>query len=257
MLNLTDTHAHLTFEGLLESVGDVLARSRAAGIAKWLTIGTDYEHNEKAVELASKYENLFAIVGIHPHYASEYKEGHLQRMIELIGSGKVVAIGETGLDYHYDFAKQQDQRELFKRLIDIASLTRLPLVIHSRKATEDTLQIIEKYAQKASKIVFHCWSGTAEETRQLIDKGFYVSFTGIITFKNAELAREAVKTVPLNRMMIETDCPYMSPEPMRKQKINEPALMIHTAKKIAELKGVDLETLAEQLEANTKEFFGV
>jgi TatD DNase family protein len=256
-MNLTDTHAHLTFEGLLESIDEVLARSRAAGVAKWLTIGTDYEHNEKAVALASKYENLYAILGIHPHYASEYKEAHLQRLIELVGSGKVVALGETGLDYHYDFAKQQHQRELFKRFLEIASLTRLPVVIHSRKAMEDTLEIIDKHADRTTKIVFHCWSGTAEETRRLIDKGFYVSFTGIITFKNGDLAREAVKAAPLNRMMIETDCPYMSPEPMRKQKINEPALMIHTANKIAELKGVDLVTLAEQLEKNTKEFFGV
>jgi TatD DNase family protein len=256
-MNLIDTHAHLTFDGLLESIDDVLARSRAAGVAKWLTIGTDAEHNEKAVALAGKYENLYSVLGIHPHYASEYQQGQLQRLVELIGSGKVVGIGETGLDYHYDFAKQQDQRDLFKRLLEIASLTRLPVVIHSRKALDDTLKIIDNHANKTTKIVFHCWSGTTEETRLLIEKGFYVSFTGIITFRNGELAREAVKTVPLNRMMIETDCPYMSPEPMRKQKINEPALLVHTAKKIAELKGIDLETLAEQLEANTKEFFGI
>jgi len=257
MMNLIDTHAHLTFTELAGSIDDVLDRSRAAGCSKWITVGTDAEHNEQVVKLAQKYDNLYAALGIHPHYASEYKETHLQRLVELVGSGKVVAIGETGLDFHYNFSKQDAQRDLFKRLLEIASLTRLPVIIHSRNALDETMRLIETVADKTTKFVFHCWSGTIEETRAIIDKGFYISFTGIITFKNAELARECVKTVPLDKMMIETDCPYMSPEPMRKQKINEPALMIHTAKKIAELKGIDLETLDEQLAVNTKEFFNI
>ncbi len=257
MMNLIDTHSHLTFSELAGSIDDVLARSVAAGCTKWITVGTDAEHNEQAVKLAQKYEKVYAALGIHPHYASEYKETHLQRLLELVGSGKVVAIGETGLDFHYNFSKQNAQRDLFKRLLEIASLTRLPVIIHSRNALDETMQMIDTCGDKATKFVFHCWSGTIEETRAIIDRGFYISFTGIITFKNAELARECVKTVPLDRMMIETDCPYMSPEPMRKQKINEPALMIHTAKKIADLKGVDLETLAEQLERNTKSFFNI
>ncbi|HAL46015.1 MAG: hypothetical protein A2Y12_01155 [Planctomycetes bacterium GWF2_42_9] len=257
MLNLIDTHAHLTFTELADSIDDVLARSIAAGITKWITVGTDAEHNEQAVKLSQKYENLYAALGIHPHYASEYSPSHLQRLVELIGSGKVVAIGETGLDFHYNFSKQDSQRDLFKRLLEIASLCRLPVIVHSRNALDETMQLLEKYADRTTKIVFHCWSGTIEETRAIIDRDYYISFTGIITFKNGDIARECVKTVPLERMMIETDCPYMSPEPVRKQKINEPALMIHTAKKIAELKGVDLETLAEQLEVNTREFFGI
>lgn len=256
-MNLIDTHAHLTFSELAGSLDDVLARSKAAGCTKWITVGTDAEHNEQAVKLAQKYDNIYAAVGIHPHYASEYKETHLQRIVELIGSGKVVAIGETGLDFHYNFSKQDAQRDLFKRLLEIASVCRLPVIIHSRNAFDQTMQLIDACADRTTKFVFHCFSGTIDQTRAIIEKGFYISFTGIITFKNAELARECVKTVPLDKMMLETDCPYMSPEPMRKQKINEPALMIHTAKKIAELKGVDLETLAEQLEKNTKEFFGI
>ncbi|HBG27829.1 MAG: hypothetical protein A2Y10_06770 [Planctomycetes bacterium GWF2_41_51] len=257
MISLIDTHAHLTYDGLAESIDDVLGRSRAAGVTKWISIGTDAEHNEKVVSLAAKYEYLYACLGIHPHHASEYKPEHIQRLIELIGSGKVVALGETGLDFHYNFSKQDAQKELFKRFLEIASLSRLPVVIHSRNAFEETMQILDNYADRTTKIVFHCYSGTIEQTREIIDKGFYISFTGIITFKNAELARECVKTVPLDRMMIETDCPYMSPEPMRKQKINEPALLIHTAQKIAELKGIDIETLSEQLENTTKEFFGI
>lgn len=257
MLNLIDTHAHLTYSGLLESLDDVLARSTAAGVTKWLAVGTDAEHNEKVAILAQKYENIYAILGIHPHHASEYQPQDLQRLIELIGSGKVAALGETGLDFHYNFSKQDAQRDLFKRFLEIASLTRLPVVIHSRNAFEETMQIIDNFADRKTKIVFHCWGGTVEQTREVIKRDFYVSFTGIVTFKNAQDIREAAKTVPLERMMIETDCPFMSPEPMRKQKINEPALLIYTAQKIAELKGVDLETLAEQLAANTKDFFNL
>lgn len=256
-MNLIDTHAHMTYEGLAENMDDVLARSRAAGVTKWISIGTDYEHNEKVVTLANKYENLYAILGIHPHHASECQPHHIQRLIELVGSGKIVGLGETGLDFHYNFSKQQAQKDLFKRFLEIASLTRLPVVIHSRNAFEETMQILENHADKTTKFVFHCYSGTIEQTREIIDKGYYVSFTGIITFKNAELARDCVKTVPLEKMMIETDCPFMSPEPMRKQKINEPALLIYTAQKIAELKGIDIETLSEQIERNTKEFFGI
>ncbi len=256
-MNLIDTHAHLTYSGLEENIDDVLARSRAAGVTKWISIGTDFEHNEKVAALAGKYENVYAVLGIHPHHASEYQPYHIQRLIELIGSGKVVGLGETGLDFHYNFSKQQAQRELFKKFIETASLTRLPLIIHSRNAFEDTIQILEKYADRTTKIVFHCWSGTVEQTRELIDRGYFISFTGIITFKNAELTRQCVKTVPLDRMMLETDCPFMSPEPMRRQKINEPAFLIHTAQKAAELKGVDIETLAEKLERNTREFFGI
>jgi len=256
-MNLIDTHAHLTYDGLAESIDDVLERSIAAGVTKWISIGTDAEHNEKVVSLAEKYQNLYACLGIHPHHASEYQPLHIQRIIELVGSGKVVALGETGLDFHYNFSKQDAQKDLFKKFLEIASLTRLPVVIHSRNAFEETMRILENYADKTTKFVFHCYSGTIEQTREIIHKGYYVSFTGIITFKNAEIARDCVKTVPLEKMMIETDCPFMSPEPMRKQKINEPALLVYTAQKIAELKGVDIETLAEQLERNTKEFFGI
>jgi len=256
-MNLIDTHAHLTYEGLAESLDDVLARSTAAGVTKWICIGTDAEHNEKVISLAAKYENIYAVLGIHPHYASDYKPQDLQRLTELVGSGKVIAIGETGLDFHYNFSKQDAQRDLFKRFLEIASVNNLPVVIHSRNAFEETIEILEKFADRKTKIVFHCWGGTIEQTRQLIDNGFYVSFTGIVTFKNAQQTRDAVKTVPLDRMMIETDCPYMSPEPMRGQKVNEPALLVYTARKIAELKSVDVDTLAEQLAVNTKEFFNI
>jgi len=256
-MNLIDTHAHLTYEGLAESLDDVLTRSRAAGITKWISIGTDAEHNEKVISLAEKYENLYAVLGIHPHHASEYQPQDLQRLVELAGHKKVVALGETGLDFHYNFSKQDAQRDLFKRFLEIASQKNLPVVIHSRNAFDETMDILSKFADKKTKIVFHCWGGTVDETRQIIYKGYFVSFTGIITFKNGQQARDAVKTVPLERMMIETDCPFMSPEPVRSQKINEPALLVHTAKKIAELKGVNIDTLAEQLEINTNEFFNI
>ncbi|MFA5292403.1 MAG: TatD family hydrolase [Phycisphaerae bacterium] len=256
-MNLIDTHAHLTYEGLIQSLDDVLQRSSAVGVTKWISVGTDAEHNEKVIALADKYENLYAALGIHPHHASEYQPQELQRLIELAKHGKVVALGETGLDFHYNFSKQNAQKELFKSFLEIAAQKKLPVIIHSRNAFDETMEIIDNFADRETKIVFHCWSGTIEQTRIVLDRGFYISFTGVVTFKNAQDAREIVKIVPIERMMIETDCPFMSPEPMRRQKINEPALLVHTAARIAELKGIDMETLAEKLSATTKEFFNL
>jgi len=256
-MKLIDTHSHLTYEGLIQSLDDVLQRSSTAGVTKWISVGTDAEHNGKVIAIADKYENLYAALGIHPHHASEYQRQDLQRLIELTKHTKVVALGETGLDFHYNFSKQDAQKELFRSFLEIAAQTKLPVIIHSRDAFDETMEIIDRFADKETKIVFHCWSGTVEQTRVVLDRGFYISFTGVITFKNAQQAREVVKVVPIERMMIETDCPFMSPEPMRRQKVNEPALLVHTAARIAEIKGTDIETLAEKLTATTKGFFNL
>ena len=257
MINLIDTHVHLTYEGLAESLEDVLQRSIAAGITKWISVGTDAEHNEKVISFAEKYENLYAVLGIHPHYASEYQPEDLNRLIDLAGNKKVVGIGETGLDFHYDFSKQDAQKQLFKKFLEIACQKNLPVIIHSRNAFDETMEIIDSFADRNTKMVFHCWSGTVEQTKIVLDRGFYVSFTGVVTFKNAQQTRDVAEIVPLDRMMIETDCPFMSPEPMRRQKINEPALLIHTAAKIAELKQISLENFADEITKTTKRFFNL
>jgi len=176
---------------------------------------------------------------------------------ELAQSEKVVAIGETGLDFHYNLSPHQDQKRAFAAQLKIAKELNLPVIIHCREAFDQTMEILAQHGRGLRAVVFHCFSGSAEQAKIVLDYGFYISFTGVITFKNAELTRRAAKIVPVDRLMLETDCPYMSPEPMRKQKINEPALMIHTAKYLAELKGMDLADFANAVTATSKTFFSL
>jgi TatD DNase family protein len=256
-MKLIDSHAHLTFDELQKDLNVVLQRSIAAGITGWITIGTDSEQNNKIVSILDKYENLYGSVGIHPHYASQISSADITQVKEFAKHEKIVAVGETGLDFHYNFSKQSDQKNLFINLLEIAAQTKLPVIIHCRNAFDETIEIVDKFKDNLTNIVFHCWGGTVEQIQIVLDKGFYISFTGVVTFKNAEQTRNAAKIVPLEKMMIETDCPYMSPEPMRKQKINEPALLIHTAAKIAELKQMPLEKFADEVTKTTKKFFNV
>ena len=256
-MELIDTHCHLTFEQLADDVEAVVARSKAAGIVGWLTVGTDPQQNRKAIELASQFENMYAAVGIHPHDAKDLTAGTLTELKELAQSEKVVAIGETGLDFHYNLSPQPDQKQAFAAQLKIAKELNLPVIIHCREAFDETMETLDRHGHGLKAVVFHCFSGSARQAKIVLDYGFYISFTGVVTFKNAELTRRAAKIVPADRLMLETDCPYMSPEPMRKQKINEPALMIHTAKYLAELKQMDLTDFANTVTATSKTFFGL
>jgi TatD DNase family protein len=256
-MELIDTHCHLTFEQLADDVESVVARSKAAGVTGWLTVGTDMQENLKAVELTEKIENMYAAIGMHPHDAKDVTAETLTQLKELARNEKVVAIGETGLDFHYNFSNQSDQKQAFAAQLTIAKELNMPVIIHCRKAFEETMEVLDNHAGQVEKIVFHCFSGSAEQVRIVLDKGYYISFTGVVTFKNAEVTRQAAKIVPVDRLMLETDCPYMSPEPMRKQKINEPALMLHTAKYLAELKQMDLTDFANAATATSKTFFAL
>jgi len=256
-MDLIDTHCHLTFEGLAEKVAAVIERSRAAGITGWVTVGTDPQENQNAVELTNKFENMYAAVGIHPHEARTVTADTLKELREIAQHKKIVAIGETGLDYHYNFSSHEEQRKVFAEHLKIAAELLLPVVIHCREAFEETMEILEQHGGEVKKVVFHCFSGSASQAEIVLDRGFYISFTGVVTFKNAEAIREAARIVPMDRLMVETDCPYMTPEPMRKQKINEPALMVHTAGRLAELKGMDLADFSEAVTVTSKAFFGL
>jgi len=259
-MELIDTHCHLTFEQLAWEIDEVVQRSIAAGVTGWITIGTDPQHNRKAIELANRFENMYAAIGIHPHEAKDVTAETMAELEELARSEKVVAIGETGLDFHYDFSPRQDQRRVFEAQLEIACQLNLPVVIHSREAFDETIDILEQFIGLKGRlkgVVFHCFSGSAQQARIVLDHGFYISFTGVVTFKNAEEARQAAKIVPADRLMLETDCPYMSPAPMRKQKINEPALMVHTARFLAELKEMDETDFARAVTAASKSFFGL
>jgi len=256
-MELIDTHCHLTFDDLVRDIESVIARSRAAGVTSWLTVGTDIQENLKAVELTEKYENMYAAIGMHPHDAKDVTNDTLTELKELARNEKVVAIGETGLDYHYNHSLHEDQRRVFAEHLNIAAELNMPVIIHCRKAFEETMEVLDNHTADVKKIVFHCFSGSAEQAKIVLDKGYYISFTGVVTFKNARIKQQAAKIVPTDRLMLETDCPYMSPEPMRKQKVNEPALMIHIAEYLTDLKGMDLTDFAQAVTATSRTFFQI
>ncbi len=256
-MGLVDTHCHLTFEPLAGDVPEVIERSQTAGVTGWITVGTTLEDNGKAIELAARYQNMYAAVGIHPHEAKDGDAAALAELKRLARQDKVVAIGETGLDFHYNFSKQPDQARVFAAHLDIARALNLPVIVHSRNAFGETVEILDRSGEGLKGVVFHCFSGSADQAKQLLDRGYYLSFTGVVTFKNADATRAAAQVVPLDRLMVETDAPYMSPEPVRKQKPNEPALMVHTARLLADLKGASLEDLARATTRNAAKFFGL
>ncbi len=256
-MELVDTHCHLTFEPLVGDVPGVIERSRSAGVTGWITVGTTLEDNGRVVELAARYKNMYAAVGIHPHEAKTGDAAALAELKRLAQQGKVVAIGETGLDFHYNFSKQPDQARVFAAHLDMARNLSLPVIVHSRNAFDETVDILDRDGQRLKGVVFHCFTGSADQAKQLLDRGYHLSFTGVVTFKNAQATRAAAQAVPLDRLMVETDAPYMSPEPVRKQKPNEPALMVHTARLLADLKGVSLEDLAQATTGNAVKFFGL
>ncbi len=257
---MIDTHCHLTFEQLAWEIDEVVQRSIAAGVTGWITVGTDSQENRKAVELAERFENMYAAVGVHPHEAKDFTGETIDELKQFAANEKVVAIGETGLDFHYNFSNESDQKRAFAAQLKVASEVNLPVVIHSREAFDDTMDILDQFIRLESKlrgVVFHCFSGTAEQATRILDYGFYISLTGVVTFKNAGEIRRAAEIVPTDRLMLETDCPYMSPEPMRKRKINEPALMIHTAQHVAEVKDMNPTDFAEAVTKTSRSFFGL
>jgi len=257
MMELIDTHCHLTFEQLVSDIDAVIARSIAAGVNRWITVGTDPDQNQKAIALAKKFDNMYAAIGIHPHDAKDVTGQAIRQLHALAQDKKVVAIGETGLDFYYDHSPRDQQADVFAKHLQLAGELDLPVIIHSREAFDETMKILQKTGPDPKKVVFHCFSGSPEQAKIVLDRGFYISFTGIVTFKNAESIRHAAKLVPLDKLMLETDCPYMSPEPMRKQRINEPALMVHTAKFLADLRGMEFDDFAAAATATSGHFFNL
>ncbi len=256
-MELIDTHCHLTFKQLIGVLDAVIERSIAAGVTGWITVGTDSQQNRKVIEITEKCENMYAAVGIHPHDAKTVTAETIRQLKELAQNEKVVAVGEMGLDFHYNLSERPVQRRVFAAQLKIAAEMNLPVIIHSREAFDETMDILEDFGSDVKKVVFHCFSYSPRQAKVALDRGYYISFTGVVTFKNADLARQSAKIVPTDRLMIETDCPYMSPEPMRKQKINEPALMIHTSERLARLKEMDLTDFAKAVTATSRTFFSL
>lgn len=257
-MELIDTHTHLTFRELQSDLEGIIAHSKDAGVTGWITVGTDREQIEKVIALVPKYDNMYAALGIHPHYARDASGRDISFLKTAAQTDKVVAIGETGLDYHYTCSEAGEQKEVFRAQLRIAAELALPVVVHSRNAFDDTMQILDEFAPTLKGVVIHCYSGSAEQAQVILKRGYYISFTGMVTFKkNVAETIEAARIVPLDRMMVETDCPYISPEPVRNQRPCEPAFMVHTARKLAELKGMDLEDFAGEVTATSKYFFNL
>jgi TatD DNase family protein len=252
---LIDTHCHLTYPGLYEQLPAVLERATAAGVERIITIGTHAADRQKALSVAGAHRNVFAALGIHPHHAGETEPDYGALLENSVVRGeKVLALGECGLDYHYDFVPRPRQQEVFTNQLEIARRLSIPVILHVREAHADALGIVRAFPEL--RFVVHCFTGTPDECGRWLDVGAYIGFTGIVTYKNAGEVRASVRLVPADRYFVETDAPYLSPEPVRKNKTNEPANVVHTARFLAELRGVPLEELGKQTTENATRFFG-
>jgi TatD DNase family protein len=261
MAMFVDSHAHIDGELFDADRAEVVERSRAAGVRAILTVGTGDPHAgelERAVETAEKFDGVYVAAGVHPHDAKLFDDAAAERLSKLVrGSRRVVAWGEIGLDYHYDHSPRDVQREVFRRQLRLAREANLPVIIHSREADVETIEILESEWQGASRAgVLHCFGGSRWMAERALALGFYVSFAGNVTFKNAEPLREVARTIPSERLLVETDCPFLAPVPLRGRR-NEPAFVVETARRLAELRETTVEEIGRITSENFSKLFGV
>ncbi len=245
-IRLFDTHAHLDFPKLSEDIDGVISRAADAGVKAIVTIGASdgLESNYRALEIARRFDHIHCTAGIHPHDAHLCDDEAFAIIAdEFAELPEVVAIGETGLDYHYDNSPRQVQKDVFRRFLRLAKEVDKPIVIHSRDADADTVDVLRD--EESNQGILHCFTGSAEMANQVLELGFYISFSGIVTFGSADKLRSIAAEVPADRLLVETDSPFLAPSPNR-GKTNEPAFVRHTAAAIAEVRGESLEELAEQ-----------
>jgi TatD DNase family protein len=253
---LIDSHCHLDYEPMAGDIKGTLRRAMDKGVNGFLTICTDLSKVPVVMDIAESYEEIFATVGVHPHEAQKtLPENELFKVLTTEANrAKVVGFGETGLDYYYTHSPQQDQKKVFKAHIEAALECDLPLSIHTRDAEKDTIDFLKAIGQGKARGVIHCFSGSSWLRDQALELGFSISISGILTFKKAEALREIVKGVPLERLLVETDAPYLTPEPYR-GKSNEPAYLVETAKRLADLKEVPFHELCTQTSQNFLKLF--
>lgn len=251
---LIDTHTHINAEQFGEDVEATIERARAVGVSPMLVVGFDTPTIDRAIELAEAYEDVYAIVGWHPVDAIDCTEAELVRIEALMAHPKVMALGEIGLDYHWDKSPKHVQQRVFRQQIAIAKRTNMPIVIHNREATADVLDLLEEEHAEVVGGVFHSYSMSVELLERCLKLNFYISLGGPVTFKNAKVPKEVAKQVPLDRLLVETDCPYLTPTPFRGKR-NEPAYVTYVAEEIAALRGMPYEALAEATTANAKRLF--
>lgn len=255
-MNLIDSHAHLQDEAFAGELEQVLERAQQAGLEKIICVGYDYETSVQALDIARRYSQVYAVVGVHPHDASTLTPDIVEKLYQLARQPKVVAIGEIGLDFYRDLSPRDRQQAAFVEQIKIARELYLPVVIHDRDAHQEVLDIIKREKAGKNGGVMHCYSGHLPLAVELMKEGFYISLAGPLTYKNARKTQEVAARVPLDRLLVETDCPYLSPEPFRGKR-NEPARVKYMAEKVAELRHKDLEEIAYLTNLNTMNVFRI
>ncbi|HYJ45583.1 MAG TPA: TatD family hydrolase [Pyrinomonadaceae bacterium] len=256
-----DSHAHIDGEEYDEDRDEVVERAREAGVRAILNVGTGDPHSgafERAVEVAERYEGIYAAVGVHPHDARLFDEAAARRINNLIErSRRIIAWGEIGLDYHYDNSPRDVQRDCFRKQLRMAREADLPVIVHSREADRETVEILsEELAGDRRCGVMHCFGGSLEMMEALVERGFMISFAGNVTFKKAENLREVARHVPLERLLIETDCPYLTPVPFRGKR-NEPARVVEVARCLGEVRRMSVEEMGALTAENFRRFFGL
>jgi TatD DNase family protein len=258
MLPIVDSHCHLDFEDFREDLPATLARARAAGIVAMVCVGSggDLATAERAVALAAKEPDVYAAIGIHPHDAGKLQPDWWTALEKLAKAPRVVGIGETGLDYFYDHSPRQVQREVFEAFLRLATAAKRPVICHVRDAHEDAIAVLRAGPLPDEGGVIHCYSGNRDHARAYLDLGFHLSFSGVLTFKKADDIRSAAAYAPVDRILVETDAPYLAPIPHRGKR-NEPAYVLHTLEALARVRGVTPSRAAEQTTANAFRLFNL
>jgi TatD DNase family protein len=255
-IRLADSHAHLDLEGHFPDQDAVLARAREAGVHLIINVATGLADAPQVMETARNHPGIFAVIGVHPHGAAAITDGVLQSLEALAADPRVVAIGEIGLDYYRRRSPQEVQQLWFRRQLELAAARGKVVVIHTREATPDTLAILQEYRGRLAGGIMHCFAGSLSEAHAFLDLGFHLSFSGTLTYPKAGPLRQVAAQVPLDRILVETDCPYLPPQPWRGKR-NEPAYVVTTARQLAEARGLSLEEVAAATWANTLAVFGV
>lgn len=253
---LIDTHCHLDADRFDEDRAAVIARARAAGVRRMVTVGCDEENSRRALGLAATHDDVWATVGVHPHEAAAASQRFDDVLLELAGNERCVAIGECGLDFYYDHSPRERQREVFARQVAVARRVNKPLVIHVRDAWSECLDVLHAEGARDCGGVIHCFSGSLEDAKRSLELGFYLSIPGIVTFKSPGDLPEVVRMAPLDRLLVETDSPYLAPTPYRGKR-NEPAYVLEVARKVAELRAMTLDDVIERTGANARTLFGL
>ncbi len=251
---MIDTHAHLNDPKFASDLDAVVATARGAGVDRIVVCGYDLPSSRAAMDIAARFDGVFATVGIHPHDAKSFSRDAIDEIAELARAPGVIAIGETGLDFHYDFSPRPAQIKAFEAHIELAERVGLPIVVHSRESNDRALEVIGPSAANTAGCVFHCFSGDEEFARRVLDAGFYIGIDGPVTFPNAAKVRRVVEGVPVDRLLIETDCPYLAPVPHRGKR-NEPAYVIRVAEEVARIKDVAVEEIARITSENARRLF--